>query len=191
MSRSIAIILAATVSASLGYECTVVARRLQRRAPCPPRPRDERLRQRRTHWRSGRTGAPRRQGRLRTRGGLGRQRKRPPHADGDNLSDCLADQGRDERRGLVLLEEGKLDLTDPVSRFIPTFAKSTVAVTRDDGSTSCRRGAQSRFAIFSATPSGISSGTNRVGCRSLYQSRRLVRKPGSGGTRRTRTKRSA
>lgn len=32
---------------------------------------------------------------------------------------------------LALMEEGKIGLTDPVSRFIPTFAKTTVAVARD------------------------------------------------------------
>ncbi len=34
---------------------------------------------------------------------------------------------------LQLVEEGKLALTDPVSRFIPTFAKTTVAVRTDTG----------------------------------------------------------
>ena len=32
---------------------------------------------------------------------------------------------------LMLVEEGKINLSDPVSRWIPTFAKTTVAVRRD------------------------------------------------------------
>ena len=35
---------------------------------------------------------------------------------------------------LMLMEEGKLGLNDPVSRFIPTFAKTTVAVRNEPGS---------------------------------------------------------
>jgi CubicO group peptidase (beta-lactamase class C family) len=35
---------------------------------------------------------------------------------------------------LMLVEEGRIGLTDPVSRFIPAYAKTTVAVTRADGS---------------------------------------------------------
>ena len=31
---------------------------------------------------------------------------------------------------LMLVEEGKIGLTDPVSRFIPAYAKTTVAVTK-------------------------------------------------------------
>ena len=34
---------------------------------------------------------------------------------------------------LMLVEEGKIGLTDPVSRFIPAYAKTTVAVTKGEG----------------------------------------------------------
>jgi len=34
---------------------------------------------------------------------------------------------------LMLVEEGRIGLTDPVSRFIPAYAKTTVAVTKADG----------------------------------------------------------
>ena len=49
---------------------------------------------------------------------------------------------------LSLMEEGKIGLNDPVSRFIPTFAKTTVAVGRRRGRRH-RAGAsgRSRFAI--------------------------------------------
>ncbi len=35
---------------------------------------------------------------------------------------------------LMLVEEGKIGLTDPVSRFIPAYAKTTVAVRKENGS---------------------------------------------------------
>ena len=35
---------------------------------------------------------------------------------------------------LMLMEEGKIGLNDPVSRFVPTFAKTTVAVRNEPGS---------------------------------------------------------
>ena len=62
---------------------------------------------------------------------------------------------------LVLLEEGKLNLGDPVSRYIPTFAKTTVAVTRDEQIEilPARRAITIRD-LLSHT-SGISYGTNR------------------------------
>ena len=49
---------------------------------------------------------------------------------------------------LALMEEGKPQPNMPVSRFIPAFAKTTVAVKGDAGVTlRCRRGGRSRFAI--------------------------------------------
>ena len=53
---------------------------------------------------------------------------------------------------MILLEEGKLLLNDPVSKFIPSFAKTTVMVPPPDGAAagtpclSCRPGVRSRSA---------------------------------------------
>ena len=48
---------------------------------------------------------------------------------------------------LALVEEGKIGITEPVSHFIPTFAKTTVAVRPAPGSKRFRRNARSPFRI--------------------------------------------
>lgn len=56
---------------------------------------------------------------------------------------------------LMLMEEGKIGLNDPVSRFVPTFATTTVAVRNEPGvgpslalaCRSCLRSVRLRFAI--------------------------------------------
>jgi CubicO group peptidase (beta-lactamase class C family) len=60
---------------------------------------------------------------------------------------------------LILLEEGKLSLQDPVSRFIPEFAKTTVAI-QVDGKTTLQPAQReiTLFDLFTHT-AGISYGT--------------------------------
>ena len=63
---------------------------------------------------------------------------------------------------LILMEEGKLSLTDPVSRYIPSFSKTTVAVTKDE-ETDDRAGAAAITVRDLLThTAGISYGTGRA-----------------------------
>ena len=68
---------------------------------------------------------------------------------------------------LMLMEDGRLLLSDPVSKFIPAFKNTTVAAPRPAGAAptapwpSCRRSGRSRFAICSRTPPACRTATAR------------------------------
>jgi CubicO group peptidase (beta-lactamase class C family) len=62
---------------------------------------------------------------------------------------------------LVVMEDGKLNLTDPVSRYIKSFAKTTVAVTKDDQTEIVPARRQITIRDLLSHTSGISYGTGR------------------------------
>ena len=62
---------------------------------------------------------------------------------------------------LILMEEGKLNLTDPVSRYIPSFSKTTVAVTKDEETTIVQARRQINVRDLLTHTAGISYGTGR------------------------------
>jgi CubicO group peptidase (beta-lactamase class C family) len=62
---------------------------------------------------------------------------------------------------LVLMEEGKLNLSDPVSRYIKSFAKTTVAVTRDEQVEVLPARRQITVRDLLSHTAGISYGTGR------------------------------
>jgi CubicO group peptidase (beta-lactamase class C family) len=81
---------------------------------------------------------------------------------------------------LSLMEEGKLNLTDPVSRFIPAYEKTTVLERQGDGTTEivpARRQITVRD-LLSHT-AGISYGTDR-GLAQLYEAKGLGPAAGFG-----------
>ncbi|MEP6917667.1 MAG: serine hydrolase domain-containing protein [Acidobacteriota bacterium] len=81
---------------------------------------------------------------------------------------------------LSLMEEGKLAITDPVSRFIPAYAKTTVGTRRDDGTletVAARR--QITIKDLLTHTAGISYGTN-AHIASLYQEKGLGPAAGNG-----------
>ena len=81
---------------------------------------------------------------------------------------------------LSLVEEGKLAVTDPVSRFIPAYAKTTVAVRHDDGSVEtvpARRAITIRDLLTHTA--GISYGTN-AHVAALYEAKGLGPAAGNG-----------
>ncbi len=81
---------------------------------------------------------------------------------------------------LSLMEEGKLAITDPVSRFIPAYAKTTVAVRKDDGSIEtvpAKR--QITIKDLLTHTAGISYGTN-ASIAALYEPKGLGPAAGNG-----------
>jgi hypothetical protein len=92
---------------------------------------------------------------------------------------------------LSLMEEGKLAVTDPAGRYIPTFAKTTVLTPGvADLSSTSRRGARSRSRICSPTRPASRTAKNR-GSRPPTRRRTSAPSPAAGGTPPTRTSRSA
>ena len=81
---------------------------------------------------------------------------------------------------MSLVEEGKLSLTDPVSRFIPAFEHTTVAIRADTGRAivPARRGITIHDLLTHT--SGISYGVDSL-VASLYVARGLGRAAGWGG----------
>ncbi len=81
---------------------------------------------------------------------------------------------------LALVEEGKIGLTEPVSHFIPTFAKTTVAVRGSDGSVSTVP-AKRQITIHDLLThtAGISYGTDSQ-VASLYSPKGLGPSAGNG-----------
>jgi CubicO group peptidase (beta-lactamase class C family) len=81
---------------------------------------------------------------------------------------------------MMLVEEGKIGLADPVSRFIPAFARSTVAVRTDTGRAivAARRAITVRDLLTHT--SGISYGTDEV-VAPLYAAAGLGPVAGLGG----------
>ena len=92
---------------------------------------------------------------------------------------------------LSLMEEGKIGLTDPVSRFIPAFASTTVSV-RNGGTAwrSFRRKRPITIRDLLTHTSGISYGTSRISPRCTRR-RGWAPPQAVAGTRPTRTSRSA
>lgn len=81
---------------------------------------------------------------------------------------------------LMLVEEGKLGLTDPVSRYIPAFAKTTVLVRKEGGATEivpARR--QITIRDLLSHTAGISYGTDAALAR-LYEPKGLGPAAGYG-----------
>ena len=80
---------------------------------------------------------------------------------------------------LALMEEGKLGLNNPVSRFIPTFAKTTVSVRNDSGVTlvPARRAITIRDLLTHTA--GISYGTG-PDVAALYEAKGLGPAAGNG-----------
>jgi CubicO group peptidase (beta-lactamase class C family) len=78
---------------------------------------------------------------------------------------------------LVLLEEGKLTLATPVSRFIPEFAKTTVALKGEAGAVPAKR--QITIKDLLTHTSGYSYGTD-VTVASLYEAKGLGPAAGYG-----------
>ena len=78
---------------------------------------------------------------------------------------------------LALLEEGRLTLTTPVSRFIPEFAKTTVAVKGEAGAIPAKR--QITIKDLLTHTSGYSYGTD-VTVASLYEAKGLGPAAGYG-----------
>jgi CubicO group peptidase (beta-lactamase class C family) len=81
---------------------------------------------------------------------------------------------------LALVEEGRIGITDPVSRFIPAYAKTTVAVTGDDGGVRtepARR--QITIRDLLTHTAGISYGTDRT-IASQYEAKGLGPAAGFG-----------
>lgn len=80
---------------------------------------------------------------------------------------------------LSLVEQGKLLLNDPVSRFIPAFAKTTVAQTADHGSADVPAKRQITIRDLLTHTAGISYGTDSA-VASLYQAKGLGPAAGYG-----------
>lgn len=82
---------------------------------------------------------------------------------------------------LMLVEEGKIGLNDPVSRFIPQYAKTTVAVRGADGTVNIvpARRAITITDLLTHT-AGISYGTSRD-VAAAYEAKGLGPAAGSGG----------
>jgi len=80
---------------------------------------------------------------------------------------------------LALVEEGKIGLTEPVSHFIPTFAKTTVAVRGDSGVTTVPAKRQITIHDLLTHTAGISYGTDRL-VADLYGAKGLGPAAGNG-----------
>lgn len=61
---------------------------------------------------------------------------------------------------LMLVEEGKIQLTDPVSRFIPAYARTTVSLASDTGRVPVRANRQITIRDLLTHTAGISYGTD-------------------------------
>jgi len=73
---------------------------------------------------------------------------------------------------LMLVEEGKLGITDPVSRYIPSFASTTVAVKTDKGMETVPAKRQITIADLLTHTAGISYGTSPLIAK-LYEEKGL------------------
>ncbi len=62
---------------------------------------------------------------------------------------------------MILVEEGKLGITDPVSRYLPSFARTTVAMASDSGRTPVPARRQITIRDLLTHSAGISYGTDR------------------------------
>lgn len=80
---------------------------------------------------------------------------------------------------LALMEDGKLGLNSPVSRFIPSFAKTTVAVRNDSGVTFNPGRRQITIRDLLTHTAGISYGTNAE-VAALYEAKGLGPAAGYG-----------
>jgi CubicO group peptidase (beta-lactamase class C family) len=80
---------------------------------------------------------------------------------------------------LALMEEGRIGLTDPVSRFIPPFAKTTVADPDQDGGAPVPARRQILIRDLLTHTAGISYGTDRH-IAPLYEARGLGPAAGFG-----------
>jgi CubicO group peptidase (beta-lactamase class C family) len=82
---------------------------------------------------------------------------------------------------LALVEEGKIGLNDPVSRFIPAYAKTTVAVAGENGGAMTTVPARRPITIrdLLTHTAGISYGTDRL-IASLYEAKGLGPAAGFG-----------
>jgi len=80
---------------------------------------------------------------------------------------------------LSLVEEGKIGINEPVSDFIPTFAKTTVAVKTDDGMKIVPAKRQITIADLLTHTAGISYGTEPL-VASLYAAKGLGPAAGNG-----------
>jgi CubicO group peptidase (beta-lactamase class C family) len=91
---------------------------------------------------------------------------------------------------LMLVEEGRVGLGDPVSRFIPEFAKSTVAERSAGAVTIVPAKRQIQIKDLLTHTSGMSYGTD-AHIAALYEPKGLGPGAGAGCTRRTRVSQSA
>ena len=80
---------------------------------------------------------------------------------------------------LALMEEGKIGITEPVSHFIPTFAKTTVAVKTDAGVTMVPAKRPITIRDLLTHTAGISYGTEPL-VASLYEAKGLGPAAGNG-----------
>ena len=80
---------------------------------------------------------------------------------------------------LALMEEGKVGLNDPVSRFIPAFAKTTVAVQNDGGVSIVQATRPISIRHLLTHTAGISYGTDRH-VATQYESKGLGPAAGNG-----------
>ena len=80
---------------------------------------------------------------------------------------------------LILMEEGKLNVDDPVSRFIPTFRNTTVAVKKDSGVEIVPAKRQITIRDLLTHTAGISYGTNPE-VAALYEAKGLGPAAGFG-----------
>jgi CubicO group peptidase (beta-lactamase class C family) len=80
---------------------------------------------------------------------------------------------------LVLVEEGKIGLSDPASRFIPAFAKTTVAMRNDSGMTIVPPRRQITIRDLLTHTAGISYGTD-AHVAALYEAKGLGPAAGRG-----------
>ncbi len=80
---------------------------------------------------------------------------------------------------LQLVEEGRLALSNPVSQYIPSFAKTTVAIKSDTGMASVPAARQIRIRDLLTHTAGISYGTDPL-VASLYEAKGLGPAAGYG-----------
>jgi CubicO group peptidase (beta-lactamase class C family) len=80
---------------------------------------------------------------------------------------------------MMLLEEGKLRLSDPVSKYLPTFARTTVATRSDTGRVIARASRPITIRDLLTHTAGISYGTDAVVAQ-LYAERGLGPEAGWG-----------